>query len=114
MPLNKATWQIGGTVTANNGSLVWLQSALGQAAGYFDLGVLTCTSGVNNGLTRTVKSFNGGVFTFARPLLAVPAVGDTFVARPGCDHKVSTCTVKFNNRNNFRGHPFTPAPETVA
>lgn len=112
--LVKATWQVSAAVSAVNGSLVWLQASLGQAAGYFDLGVLTFTSGANTGVARTVKSFAGGVFQFARPFLALPSVGDTFVVRPGCDRTLAMCVSKFNNKPRFRAHPFTPAPETVA
>ena len=111
--LNKPTWQASGAVTGTNGTLVWLQSGLAQANGYFDLGVLTFTSGVNAGLTRTVKAYAGGAFQFARPMLAVPTNGDTFIVRPGCDRTLATCTNKFNNRLRFRGFPFVPSAETV-
>lgn len=112
--LKKSTWQQSGTVTGNDGSLLFLQSALSHAAGYFDLGVLAFTSGANAGVSRTVKSSLAGAFYFSRPFLAVPQVGDTFTVRPGCDRTESMCTTKFANRSRFRGFPFIPAPETVA
>ena len=44
--------------TAKSGSTQWLltpTSAFTQAVGYFTQGVVTCTSGANNGLAQTVK-----------------------------------------------------------
>jgi hypothetical protein len=55
-----------------------------------------------------------GVFTLLTPLIYAPAPGDSFVAYPGCDKKLRTCTDKFNNRINYGGEPFTPVPESVA
>lgn len=88
-------------------------SALAQTAGYFDLGTITFTSGVNNGLSRTVKSFASGSFTLSYPFPAAPAAADTFTAYPGCDKQQATCTSKFSNLANFGGFPYIPAPETA-
>lgn len=111
--LNPATWSVSGTVTGVNGTTTWLQSALGQAAAYFDKGVLTFTSGANSGQSRTVKAFAGGVFQFSLGFWEPISVGHTFTVRPGCDQTLSTCTSKFNNRLRYRGHPFVPSPETA-
>lgn len=110
----KSAYTVSGSVTGTNGMATWLQSELAQADGYFDLGVLKFTSGANNGVTRTVKAFANGAFQFANPLGEVPAIGDTFTVRPGCDRRKSTCETKFNNVVHFRGFPFVPVPETVA
>lgn len=89
-------------------------STLAQAAGYFDLGVVTFTSGQNNGISRTVKSFAaGGLVTLIVPLPFAPAVEDTFTIYPGCDKTQSTCNTKFANLARFRGQPYIPVPETV-
>lgn len=90
-----------------------LVTALGQAAGWFDQGVLVFTSGANNGVRRTVKSFAGGLFNFALPLAHAPASGDTFIVSPGCDHTDTACgPAKFNNKARNRSYPYVPAPET--
>ena len=85
-----------------------------QAAGYFDQGIVSFTSGANAGLTRTVKSYDPATgFTFALPLPVAPSAGDTMTARPGCDKTLAQCRSKFNNANRFRGYPWVPTPETA-
>lgn len=102
------------SVTTGGGSTASIiQSANGQSAGYFDLGFLLFSSGVNNGVKRAIKSFSGGAFTVSPPLPAAPTAGDTFTAYPGCDKAQATCTTKFSNIANFRGFPFIPVPETA-
>ncbi len=87
---------------------------LTQAAGFFNLGVLTFSSGVNDGVKTTVKSHaSGGVLTLITPLPAEPSPGDTFSIYAGCDKKLSTCTGKFANTIRFRGQPFIPVPEPI-
>lgn len=112
--LVKSSFTVSGTVTGTNDTATWLLSNLGQSAGYFDLGVLTFTSGANAGHSRTVKAYAAGAFQFANPLGEVPSVGDTFTVRPGCDRRKTTCSSKFGNVVRFRGFPYVPAPETVA
>ncbi len=114
--LSRAAWQIAGTVTGLAGGTAarsQYASALGQAAGYFDQGVVQFTSGNNAGEKRTVKAFAGGVFYFALPLPQAIQVGDAFLAVPGCSRSTDACTNKFNNLVRFRGEPFIPQPETV-
>ena len=92
-----------------------VNSTLAQADNYFDLGVIAFTSGVNSGLTRTVKSYANasGAVTLAYPLRTAPTAGDTFDIYPGCDKTSSTCDTKFSNVVNFGGFPTIPAPETA-
>lgn len=78
---------------------------------YYDLGYVVFTSGANNGLKRTVKSYARGIFTLSNPLPNVPAAADGFTAYPGCDKMQATCTTKFSNVVHFRGFPFIPTPE---
>ena len=44
----------------------------------------------------------------------VPAVGDSFVIRAGCDKQLATCKAKFGNVANYRGFPFMPGNDFVA
>lgn len=110
--LAKTAFTATGTVTGTP-TTTSIASALAQAAGYFDQGVLTFTSGPNNGLKRTVKSFSGGAFTFANPLPVAPVAGNTFSVFAGCDKTKSTCNAKFSNLGRFRGFPYIPTPETT-
>lgn len=110
--LTKASF--GAATTAASGSTKQvLNCGLAQAAGYFDQGTITFTSGANNGVTRNVKSYTPGVVTLSYPLPSTPAIGDGFTAYPGCDKRQATCSGKFSNLANFRGFPYVPAPETA-
>ena len=93
-------------------------ATLTQATGYFDLGRIVFTSGVNNGVIRSIRSYikvSAGVqqFVLSYPLLNLPSVADTFNIYPGCDKTMTTCTNKFSNLVNFRGFPFIPVPEAA-
>lgn len=90
-----------------------VNSALAQAAGWFEQGVLVFTSGVLSGTRRTVKTYATGAFQFAFPLAQAPGIGDTFRVSAGCDHTDTSCgPAKFNNKARNRSYPYVPAPET--
>jgi uncharacterized phage protein (TIGR02218 family) len=85
-----------------------------NGVGFFDLGKVTFTSGLNNALTRTVKAHTVGmvsVVALTENLPFQPAVGDTFIITAGCDKLRSTCTAKFNNAVHFLGWEYMPVPE---
>lgn len=90
--LVKANFAVAGTASAGATASV-VPCSLSQAAGYFDLGTVLFTSGANNGVLRSVKSYTPGNLVLARPLLAVPVNGDTLTATPGCDKLQSTCGI---------------------
>jgi uncharacterized phage protein (TIGR02218 family) len=110
--LNKAAWAVSGSVGSATKTTI-TDAALTQAAGWFALGYIVITSGVNAGLTRTVKNFSGGVLTLLYPLPTPCAAGDTFTAYPGYDRTLAQATTKFNNVSHFRGFPFVPTPEVI-
>lgn len=109
--LAKASYGVAGTV--GSASATQITCSLGQAAGYFDLGTISFTSGANAGVSRSIKQYTPGSIALALPLLSVPVPGDSFTAYPGCDKTQATCAAKFANGANFRGYPFIPAPESV-
>lgn len=113
--LNKAAYMLNGVVSAGAWTTAAFDSSRLDADDYFDLGWIVWTSGANNGLVRTVKSFKnaGGAFTLTYPLPNVPAAGDTFDVYPGCDKTLGTCTAKFGNQLNFGGFPYVPNPMTI-
>jgi uncharacterized phage protein (TIGR02218 family) len=109
--LNPASFSATGTVTAAGQQT--FTCAL-TTADYYSQGRIVFTSGANAGITRTVKvNTAGGVFTLARPLPAIAAIGDTFTAYAGCDHSMATCSSKFANLARFKGQPFVPASVTT-
>lgn len=91
-----------------------INTSLAQAAGYFNMGVVTFTSGVNIGVTRSVKNFASGVISFPYPLPNAAGIGDTFTIVPGCDkRRTGDCFSKFANIQHFKGFEFIPVPETA-
>ncbi len=106
--LVKSAFGTAGTVGAGStGSLInW-----SGASTNFNQGTITFSSGVNAGVSATVKSSVAGVsFHLHCALLNPPATGDAFTVYFGCDHTQATCTSKFNNLANFRGFPYIPSP----
>lgn len=110
--LVKASFGVNGTISAVT-SASRFNAVLGQATGYFDQGIITFTSGPNNGVSRTVKSWGANTFVMIAPFPNAPAVSNTFTAYPGCDKTQSTCQGKFNNFPAFRGFPFVPENSTA-
>ncbi len=111
----KSSYTVTGTVTGivNAGDLY--TSVTSEPDGYFALGALVFTSGINQGLARTVKvSFEAnGEVQLLSPFPNAPAPGDAFTMYPGCDKTILTCSTKFDNLANLLATPFMPTPETA-
>lgn len=92
-----------------------------SAAGTFDKGQLTFTSGANNGITYNVAVWTPGVGATpdqiqldATPLYDM-AEGDTFNVSEGCNHTFSSC-LNLQGSNaviNIGAAPFIPVAETA-
>ena len=91
------------------------QTSLTQADDFFDLGVITFTSGVNSGLSAKVNHYlnASGAIVAQYPFPTPPAISDTFSIYPGCDLQQATCTTKFSNLAHFGGMPYVPDPSTI-
>jgi uncharacterized phage protein (TIGR02218 family) len=112
--VNRSSFTVTGSVLGSPApSRSGFTSALAQAAGYFDQGVLAITSGPMDGVRRTVGTFASGAFTFPLQLPAIPSAGTTFSVYPGCDKAAATCSGKFSNLGRYRGFPYIPTPETL-
>lgn len=98
-----------GTVSSVTSRTVFAFTLSGgaPAAGDFDGGRITFTSGANNGFRRDVKtaSYSAGTLTVTlyEETPADVAVSDTLSISPGCDKLDTTCRVRFSNFVNFRG-----------
>ena len=105
----------GTTVGLSGSPKTQFASGLAQATGYFDLGVVTITSGLNTGQVRTIKyhQSGGGTVVVIAPFPFPVLAGTTFNIYPGCDKTQATCLAKFANLIRFRGKPYVPVPETV-
>lgn len=86
--VNKATYTA--TSTANSGTTGKVVLCnLSQAYNYFNLGVLTFTSGKNAGISRTVKQWAPYAATLTAPFPNVPQAGDAFTIVAGCSKAIS-------------------------
>lgn len=84
---------------------------LTDAAHAWDHGQVTMTSGVNTGLSRSVKTSMPGRLDLYGPFPYPAAPGDTFSIVSGCDKTLDRCT-QYANRDRFGGQPWVPVPET--
>ena len=87
------------------------------ATGWFTSGTITWTSGANAGRVTEVMAHDlaGSIVTLTlleEPVRAI-AEGHTFIARAGCDKRMTTCRAKFANTVNFRGFPNIPGQDAV-
>lgn len=88
-------------------------TAFMEPVGYYTQGVVRCTSGVNSGLSQSVKLHDSyGNLELAAPWIMPVAIGDSFTVIKGCNKTMSACE-SVNNLINFGGTPFTP-PATDA
>lgn len=119
--LLKSAFTVNGTI-ATAGDSAHFTTNLTQVDNYFQLGVLTFTSGVNNGQSANVASYkhSSGAFAMRFPFPVPPAPGDAFSVYPGCDLRQATCSntnpsvgPPFNNLAHFSGAPDIPVPETM-
>ncbi len=116
--LESPAYKGAGTVTSVQRGRALTASGLNAfAADLFSLGTLEWASGANAGRRAEIMrhEVSGGVVTLT--LLEEPVrqidVGDTFVARAGCDKRLATCRAKFANVVNFRGFPHIPGQDAV-
>jgi uncharacterized phage protein (TIGR02218 family) len=81
--------------------------------GWFNEGVVTFTSGANDGRSMEIKLWTQSVSAvhLHLPMPASIAIGDTLTLYPGCDKTVATCAGRFNNMPNFRGEPYVPGAD---
>ena len=111
--LSQAAFAKTGAAQAGSTQSQIVTTGLAQPSGYFTLGQVTMTSGLNGGFRRMVKSFDGTTMQLIAPFPFTVAVGDTFTAYPGCDKSANTCSVKFSNFVNYGGTDLVPKPETA-
>lgn len=116
--LDQPTYKGTGTMSGLENDRRVLTTDLGQFAdGWFSYGVLTWTSGANDGrsaevLTHLVRAADVALTLREAPVRPI-APGDTFSVQAGCDKKFSTCRDRFTNTLAFRGHPHIPGEDTV-
>jgi len=104
---------VAGATSAGSTALV-INSTLTNPDKYFNLGYITYTSGVNAGLSRTIKSYTlaSGQITLMNEFPTAPATSDAFNAFHGCDKQQATCS-GYGNLARYRGFPYIPAPDVL-
>lgn len=111
--LVKTDFSAAGAVVAGSTTRSVLLTGTGKGDHYFDMGVIVFTSGVNNGASRTVKSWLFGAASLFPPLPVAPEPGSTAILYAGCDKLVATCRDRFGNLSRFRGFPYIPVAESA-
>lgn len=82
---NPADFQVNGTVGGGSTSSSIVATLTLPIAGYFNQGKVVFTSGVLNGLSRSVQTADSSGFQVVPSFPSAPAPGDTFEIFPGCD-----------------------------
>lgn len=80
---NRAGQAVNSTVAAGGAGSI-INCGLSQDAGFFNNGTVAFTGGVNNGLSRSVKSYAPGIIQLVAPFPNYPALSDPFTITPGC------------------------------
>lgn len=112
--VDRAAFTVTGTASSDSIAVrTTFDHMLSEAEGWFDLGVITMTSGAAAGHKRTVRRHTSSTLQVLQPWPAAIASGDSFSITPGCDKTLPTCTDKFSAKPRYRGMPFIPVAETV-
>ena len=93
-----------------SGVSVVCQAAVGKADDYYAGGFITYTNGTaGNTEKRMIRSSVGATGTLILHSLPVSIVGGTLAnIYAGCDHLITTCDTKFNNKDNCGATPYIP------
>jgi uncharacterized phage protein (TIGR02218 family) len=110
-----ATYTVTGTLTGVTDNQEFADSSRSESDDHFNYGLLTWTSGNNNGLSMEVKDYVSSTktFTLMSPMPFTVQVGDAYSVYQGCDKVKSTCINDFNNVVNFRGFAEIPGLDQV-
>lgn len=117
--LSRAANTVSGTAASGTDTARrYFTHSLAAAAGTYDVGVVTFTSGANAGISRTVRAYEtiagsgANRITVMSPWPSAVAVGDAFTITKGCTRTQAACTA-FGNLSRFRGTPYVPTPESL-
>ncbi|MCB2048636.1 MAG: phage BR0599 family protein [Novosphingobium sp.] len=76
-------------------------------------GRLRWLDGPQAGLATTITGILEGALTLDSPVDPSAGTGASVMVREGCDHTLTTCSVRFNNAINFRGEPHLPGNDLL-
>lgn len=112
----EGVWKFSGVVvTTATSTRKFTATSLTQAAGFFDGGKVTCTTGLNAGLSKEIKAHTaGGVIELQEPFPYAIAVANQFTVFAGCQKRFDEdCVSKFNNPANNRSFPRIPGQDQM-
>ena len=93
---------------------IFRDSSRGEAAGTFDIGLLTWTGGDNSGVSSEVKDYAAnGTFTLWDPLLFEIQIGDTYSVYEGCNKTEARCKA-LANFDRFGGFPHISGRDKIS
>ena len=105
---------VGAVVAAEDNRRLTVTGLGSFVSGWFSLGTLRWTNGLNAGRLEEVKLHGAqGIVELWQTASFAVAPGDGFTIRAGCDKQFSTCKSKFFNGENFRGFPHLPGTDFV-
>lgn len=92
-----------------------VQLELLREDGYFDYGRIEWISGLNDGISAEIKTYDGplGGFILRLKMPFDIKEGDLFRAYPGCNKTLQECKDKFDNVLNHRGFPTIPGTDKM-
>ncbi|MES0860899.1 DUF2163 domain-containing protein [Ruegeria sp. SCPT10] len=103
------------TVAFDGATLIRVDGAENAAAAWFERGRLDVLSGTARGLWSSIKAdqrVDGGrEVTLWSGIGGGLSVGDRVRLTAGCDKRMTTCRLKFNNILNFQGFPDLPGED---
>lgn len=113
-----ASHTVTGNVTSTASSQEFVDSTRDEVSGIFTGGVVSFTSGANDGLSMEVKEYilqagSGGRVILAMPMPYAIAASDSYSLVKGCDKTLATCRDRFANVANFRGEPHVPGMDRI-
>lgn len=105
-PANKRT----GTATGGSTTTLIDVNTLTSSDDYWNYGIVTFTSGLNNGVSRRIVDFVNATSTVTLDYnLDNPVVaGDRYTIYRGCDKTLSMCENTYNNAANYHGFHSIP------
>ena len=111
--VNVSAYSKTATVTAM-GTVSQVSTSVTDADGSWNQGWISFSSGLNNGVSRGVRTQVGGLLTLIGPLPWSPSVGDAFTIYPGCDKTMPTFTTASLAETVPKAAPYTiTAPSFV-
>ncbi len=111
--VNLAQFTEKGTVTEVASPDSFKDNTRNEQVGWYDYGMVRWVIGANAGIKAEVKNFTAGQFVLFDDLPEPVSVGDVYICITGCDKRATTCKVKFQNFDNFKGETAIPGTDSL-